>query len=113
MSRPQKSRRICSMPVNTSFGPLDEHDASDVITMTVDEFEAIRLIDLLGLNQEECSKRMDIARTTAQAIYNSARKKLARCLVEGADLHVDGGEYNVCDGAGCTACSDCHPKAEQ
>ena len=97
------------MPENTSFGPLDEHEAGEEINMTVDEFKAIRLIDLLGLNQEECSKRMNIARTTAQAIYNSARKKLARCLVEGADLRVDGGEYDVCDGAGCL-CDGCPTK---
>ena len=100
------------MPVNTSFGPLDEHESGEKINMTVDEFEAIRLIDLLGLNQEECSKRMNIARTTAHAIYNSARKKLAKCLVEGADLNVDGGEYDVCDGVGCF-CNDCPTKTNQ
>ena len=41
--------------------------------MTVDEYEAIRLIDLLGFTQEECAKQMSVARTTVQGIYAEAR----------------------------------------
>lgn len=66
--------------------------------MTLDEYETIRLIDLDGLTQEECARQMDVARTTAQAIYNSARRKLAQCLVEVRELHIEGGEYVLCDG---------------
>lgn len=138
MSRPQKSRRICSLPENISFGPLTtdrkNHFSNDsdmetcsnyesdisrtadlkqavfstsVIKLQVDEFEAIRLIDLLGLNQVECAEHMNIARTTAQSIYNSARKKLAECLVNGAELIVEGGEYNICDGGDNCICKTC------
>ena len=50
---------------------------------------------------------MNIERTKAQAIYNSARTKLAKCLIEGYDLHVEGGNINVCDGsAGCPECGN-------
>ena len=49
----------------------------------MDEYEAVRLIDLLGLTQEECAAQMNVARTTVQAIYDSAREKLARMLAEG------------------------------
>jgi Predicted DNA-binding proteins len=67
--------------------------------MTVDEYETIRLIDLEGLMQEACAKRMNVARTTIQAIYNEARKKIAEALVFGKILYIEGGEYKICDGA--------------
>lgn len=76
--------------------------------MTVDEYEAIRLIDLEGMTQEECSEKMDVARTTVQRIYNDARNKLAMSLVEGKLLQIQGGDYKLCDyedsGCGCKRC---------
>lgn len=104
MPRPKRCRRICCMPNSTSFGPLDKDlFEKSIVVMTVDEFEAIRLIDLEGLSQEECSERMNVARTTAQSIYNSARGKLAECLVNGLQLTIGGGDYVLCNGipAGC------------
>jgi predicted DNA-binding protein (UPF0251 family) len=36
--------------------------------MTVEEYETIRLIDLLGYMQEQCADQMHVARTTVQRI---------------------------------------------
>jgi len=109
MPRPRKCRRVCCMPDSQSFGPLDSAPCERrTIVMTVDEFETIRLIDLEGLSQEECAIRMEVARTTVQAIYNSARVKLAECLVKGIRLNISGGDYTLCDAepssCGCGHC---------
>lgn len=90
------------MPGITRFGPEARHGGSPPVIMAVDEYEAVRLIDLEGLTQEACADQMGIARTTAQAIYASARKKLAQCIVEGLRLVIEGGEYRICEHAdGC------------
>jgi len=105
MPRPCKRRRICAMPDCGRFGPT-EGKAVREIAMTLDEFESIRAIDLDGLTQEQCAERMNVARTTAQAIYASARAKLAECLVNGAELVISGGDYELCSRAagGCGCC---------
>lgn len=100
MARPIKWRRVCCLPENKRFGPLD-FQAGEVyyVNMTVDEYETIRLIDLEGFTQEECATQMNVARTTVQGIYIEARKKLAESLVNGKILLIEGGEYRLCDGS--------------
>lgn len=63
----------------------------------LDEFEAIRLIDLEGLQQEQAAQQMGVARTTVQAMYNTARRKLALALVEGKTLRIEGGDVAICE----------------
>lgn len=99
MPRPCKRRRICQMPECRHFGPINGADERyPSILMTVDEYECIRLIDYEGMTQEQCAAQMDVARTTAQAIYNSARFKLASSLVNGRSLCIEGGSYLLCEG---------------
>ena len=95
MARPPKCRRVCAPPRCTGFAP-EGTAAGGPVEMGVDEYEAIRLIDLLGLTQEACAARMGIARTTVTNIYDSARRKLAQALVEGRRLEIRGGHYRLC-----------------
>ena len=104
MPRPKKWRKVCCLPENRNFGPMPglEQAAPEVpqpVIMTVDEYEAVRLIDLEGMNQEACAEKMEIARTTVQSIYAEARKKLADALVNGKMLRIEGGEYKLCEGS--------------
>ncbi len=100
MPRPKKCRRVCGLPGCNEFGPaVRSQGAAAPVLMSVEEYEAIRLIDYQGCTQAECSEYMCVARTTAQFIYNSARKKLACALVEGRPLRIEGGSYQLCEGA--------------
>jgi len=90
MPRPNRSRRIERLPDYRSFSP-DDVKASQVVYMTVDEYETLRLLDNEGLTQAECATRMNIARTTVTSIYDSARRKVADTLVNGKRLVITGG----------------------
>lgn len=98
MPRPRKCRKVCHMPKVCNFVPVGQDVNQKPVVLTVDEFEAIRLIDEQGFSQEECSSYMQVARTTAQAIYNTARAKIATALVEGMPLRIEGGDYRLCEG---------------
>ena len=101
MPRPFKWRRVCCLPDNNRFGPLNANaDDIGVVQMSVDEYEAIRLIDTEGYTQEKCAEHMNVSRSTIQSIYDSARKKLSDSLVFGKVLWIEGGEYQLCDGNG-------------
>ncbi len=101
MPRPRKWRKVCCLPENSRFGPLDSTaNAANAVNMTIDEYEAIRLIDLDKFTQEECAAQMNISRTTVQGIYDEARRKLAESLVNGKVLWISGGEFKLCDGRG-------------
>ena len=107
MPRPKRCRKVCSMPRVSAFAPIGED--ADYVVLAVDEYESIRLIDKQGFSQEECAAYMQVARTTAQQIYNSARKKIASALVDGKGLRIEGGDYRLCDGkesfCGCGGCA--------
>ncbi|MEY8339170.1 DUF134 domain-containing protein [Lachnospiraceae bacterium 62-35] len=107
MARPQRSRRICEEPAYDSFSP-NGISSGEPIVLTVDEYEAIRLVDLEKKTHEQCAALMDISRTTVTEIYESARYKIAKCLVDGRKLLISGGHYRLCDGmCGCCKKADC------
>lgn len=99
MPRPEKRRWICDMPIENEFGPLHKHQnqKNQTILLQLDEYETIRLIDQLKMTQEECAKQMNIARTTVQGIYETAREKIANAIVNGHSLRIQGGHVQICD----------------
>ncbi|NCB42119.1 MAG: DUF134 domain-containing protein [Clostridia bacterium] len=113
MARPIKCRKVCSLPQINAFVPKGcRAGQKEEVVMTVEEFEAVRLIDHEGFTQEECAKYMSIARTTVQQIYFDARKKIAVSIVEGRILRIGGGNYSLCEGdsivCGCGNCRRHH-----
>lgn len=103
MARPSRCRRICTEPDYDSFIPEGVSCGEDVV-LTVDEYEAIRLIDLEKLTHEQCGRQMDISRTTVTEVYESAREKIADSIVNGKALVISGGNYRLCDGSAVRFC---------
>ena len=94
MARPTKARMIENIPSKSWFKEVGEENGN-VLEMYYEEFEVIRLIDYEHLSQSQCALHMHISRSSVQALYEEARKKLARFLVEGGKLHLVGGHYEI------------------
>jgi predicted DNA-binding protein (UPF0251 family) len=107
MPRPICCRRVGSEPSSTFFKPQGiPLDALEIVTMTLDEFEAVRLADGEGLYQEEAAQRMGVSRQTFGRIIESAHRKIAEALVEAKALEITGGEIEMINQRE-FQCSDC------
>ena len=93
MARPEKCKRICNLPENNFFYCKSDREDKDIQIMSIEEYETVRLIDYVGMTQEQCAEQMHVARTTVQRMYTDARKKIAAYLVLGSSLEVCGGNY--------------------
>ena len=96
MPRPPKERWVECLPSFTHFTPrgVTLSDREE-ICLTVDELEALRLKDLVGLDQNGSARRMNLAQSTYQRVLANARAKLTRAVVEGRELRIQGGRYWV------------------
>ena len=103
MPRPQRRRRVCSEPEYTEFLPKGS-TGYDVVILSTDEYEAIRLVDFEKKTHEQCALQMDISRTTVTEIYERARFKLADSIVNGKRLVIEGGSYRLCGGTAKNCC---------
>jgi predicted DNA-binding protein (UPF0251 family) len=107
MARPPKSRKVSFLPNLTYFKPAGAplKDLEEE-SLRYEELEAIRLKDLQGLEQEACAERMGVSRPTFHRIITSARHKLARALVEGKAIRIEGGNYKlITDHLRCSECT--------
>ena len=68
--------------------------------VSADEFEAIRLKDFEGLEQEEAAGRMRVSQPTFHRILASARRKIAEAIVKGKAVRIEGGTFFLGKGGG-------------
>lgn len=98
MSRPFKCRRICEEPKYNGFAPLGVENAEKCM-ISVDEYEAVRLIDFEKKTHQQCAELMGVSRVTVTDMYEKARFKIADSIVNGKILCITGGNYRVCEGS--------------
>ena len=96
MARPFKSRRICCSPDSNYFKPAGvPMGVLEEISLTMDEFEALRLADLEGLYHESAAQEMNVSRQTFGNIIASARRKMADCIVNTKAIKIEGGIFTM------------------
>jgi len=96
MPRPRHCRRVWQLPQANYYKPRGiPLSVLEEVTLTVDEFEAIRLTDLEGLYQADAAEKMNISRQTLGRVLESAHKKIADALVNGKALLIKGGPIEI------------------
>jgi predicted DNA-binding protein (UPF0251 family) len=70
-----------------TFSPFPQKDSSHIL-IELAEIEALRLVDLEGLSQEEAGEKMGVSRGTVWRLLQNARKKTAQALTEGRPLQI-------------------------
>ena len=96
MVRPKRCRKVGFQPNVTYFKPAGIRMSKlEETVISVDEFEAIRLKDFQGFEQEDCAKKMDISQPTFHRLILSARKKVADSIVNGKALRIEGGNFEI------------------
>lgn len=87
MARPPCQRLVAGRPRALVFKPrgVPMHDLAEV-RLDADGWEALRLCDHLGLDQEQAAARLGVSRPTVSRILARARSAVARALVEGCSL---------------------------
>lgn len=78
----------------------------EIIRLTFEELEAIRLKDLLGLEQTNASDKMGISQPTFHRILKEARNKVSEALVNSKAIEIFGGDYEK--GNNQLMCLKCH-----
>ena len=97
MPRPRKCRRITATPDVTYFKPrgVPLRELTEAY-LSLDGFEALRLADLEGLSHEAAAQQMQVSRQTFGRILSSARRSVAKALVGGLALRIQGDERHPC-----------------
>ncbi|HCC69911.1 MAG TPA: DNA-binding protein [Bacteroidales bacterium] len=95
MSRPKSNRVVYEPPIHTEFKPVGNKSQSlEVIDLTLDEFEALRLADQMAMSHAEAADEMEISRSTFTRLIERARKKLADFIIQGKLLCINGGNVH-------------------
>ena len=90
MPRPRLKRQIGFNPSVIYFKPrgiplkfLEE------VELSLEEMEALRLKDFVGLEQIEAAEKMKTSQSTFQRILSGARKKVADAFINGKAIKIN------------------------
>ena len=93
--RPKKYRIVKLDPKISQFSPRGRPGRPDEVELAMEEFEALRLADYIGLSQKEAAKSMRVSQQTFSRILKKAHKGIANGLISGASIKIQGGQYVI------------------
>lgn len=89
MPRPKLFRKIKLNPKVNFYKPQGiPLNQLDIVEINHEEWEALRLKNVEGLNQIEASKIMETSQSTFQRILFSAQKKISEAIVNGKAIKI-------------------------
>lgn len=89
MPRPRRCRNIQGIPNVTFYKPQGIPLKNlEVIEITHEEWESLRLKNVKGLSQNESAKKMNTSQSTFQRIFCQAQKKLSTAVIEGMAIKI-------------------------
>lgn len=94
MPRPKRPRCISARPETKGFIPHGTIETGEVI-LSLEELEAVRLIDLEGFDQTGAASIMNVSRQTFGRILKQARYNIARAIITAKRLTIQGGCYEM------------------
>ena len=94
MPREKSIRKLNFKPIVNSFIP-ENNPPIGVSSLLHEEIEAIYLMDVLGLYQEDAAKSMEVSRPTFTRILKSARQKVANALVSGFKIEIQDSKKDI------------------
>ena len=106
MRGPYRKRQIESPPRYTNFKPSGiPKSLLRQIELPLGEYEAIRLADYENLDHREAAEKMKISRPTFSRLVEKARNSVARAIIEGSELVIQGGYFEFTNTL--HRCKDC------
>lgn len=96
MPRPIRCRRIRGRPSLNYFKPAGVPIRNlEKVVLTLDEYEAVRLIDLEEVEQIEAAEKMNVSQPTLSRLLKAGRKKMSEAIVRGKAIKIEGGVVKI------------------
>ncbi len=87
--RPRRARKIDFEPSVTFYKPQGvPMRFLDIVELTHEEAEALRLKNIEELDQIEAAEKMNTSQSTFQRILSSAYKKVSTALIQGKAIKI-------------------------
>ena len=91
--RPKKKKIVGSFPRTDHFSPRGRPGRPDEVIIPMEEYEAIRLADQMGVAQQKAAESMGISQQSFSRIVRKARHAVADALINAKSIRIEGGDF--------------------